>query len=207
MSERSLILLGGGGHARVVADAARCSGVSIGGLLDDSDRPHAAADSIDHLAPLADLHHLDAHDWIIALGDLATRRALIERLPAHARAASVIHPSAIVSDRAHIGAGVFIGPGAIVNAGAHIDAHAIINSGAIVEHDCRVGVNTHIAPSATLAGNVSVGAHTLVGLGAKVLPGVAVGDACVVGAGAVVTHDVPDGATAIGVPARVLSSV
>jgi len=196
-----LILIAGGGHAMVVAEAAHLAGLRIVGLFDD--RTDAAIEigevRIPRLGPLDDLAAAAENHCIVAIGDIAARRALIETL--EAPLATVIHPSAFVSPTAEIGGGVFIGPGAIVHSRARIADHCIINSGAIVEHDCRVGENTHIAPGAVLGGEVEIGADTLVGLGSRVLPGVKIGTGCTVGAGAVVPKDIGDAITVRGVPA------
>jgi sugar O-acyltransferase (sialic acid O-acetyltransferase NeuD family) len=215
-----LVLIGGGGHALVVAEAlALAHTASIVGFLDDNpaaplgailiDRPQPFA-TPHHLGALHDAHHLTGRSYIVALGDAALRRTFITHLAAHHHAAglapapalSVIHPHASVSPSALIGPGVFVGPKAVVHSRARIGAHAIVNSGAIVEHDCVVGENTHIAPGAVLGGGALIAHDTLVGLGSRVLPRVRIGHNCVVGAGAVVVDDVADAHTVVGIPAR-----
>lgn len=201
-SSRDLVLVGGGGHAVVVAEAAELSGWRLAGFLDDaadaalaSGRPSTAL-----LGGLNDLKALAGRSWILGLGNLRLRRRVVAAgdLPG---AASVIHPASILSPSCTIGPGVFIGPGAIVHSRAAIGAHAVINTGAIIEHDCRIGVNAHVAPGTALGGGCEVGEDSLIGLGARLLPGVRVGRGCVVGAGSVVLHSVPDGLTVAGVPA------
>jgi sugar O-acyltransferase (sialic acid O-acetyltransferase NeuD family) len=202
---RQLILVGGGGHALVVAEAALAAGDALVGFLDDDPFAPLCAGS----PKAARLGGMDAVDllrdpgrgWIIGVGDVDVRRALIERLHALAGASAVIHPAASVSPSASIGGGAFIGPGAVVHTRARIGDHAIINSGAIVEHECVVGPNAHVAPGAALAGRATIGRDSLVGLGARVLPGVVIGARCVIGAGAVVLEDVPEDRVAAGVPA------
>ena len=208
-----LVIVGGGGHALVVAEAASLAlggaGLGLRGCLDDDPEPAAAVGpgGIDRLGAMDAFESIatSGGTWILGIGDLGARRGLLDGLPGPARiggAHTVAHPAAFVSPSASIGRGVFIGPGAIVHARAHVGDHAIINSGAIVEHDVRVGENAHIASGATLAGGVTVGRHTLIGSGASALPGVRVGDGCTVGAGSVVREDVGEGRTVVGVPAR-----
>ena len=214
----SLVLIGGGGHAAVVAEAAALAGVRVGGFLDDDPAaPLAVLEfRLPHpfpgppcLGPLRDLSRLARRDWIIALGQITPRRGIIEALSrandsnlVPGSPITIIHPCACISPSATIGPGCFIGPLALVHSRARIGPHVIINSGAIVEHDCAIEENVHIAPGAVLGGNVSVGEDTLIGLGSRVLPGITVGPRCTIGAGAVVTRPVRAGATVTGVPAR-----
>ena len=192
----AIVLVGGGGHAKVVTDAVRAFGVSIAGFVDDD--PQASVPGLDHLGGLDAVRE----PWILCVGDVPTRLALLERLDGVA--ASVMHPSAVIGERVELGVGIFIGPNAVVNTDASIEAHAVVNSGSIVEHDAHVGYSSHVAPAAVLCGAVDVGTGCLVGAGSVVLPGVRIGDHAVIGAGSVVTADVPPGCRAVGSPARVL---
>lgn len=200
-----LIIVGGGGHALVVADAALAAGLTLAGFIDDDPFPPlwTGAPKAERLGGLDRIDLLRTSPWIIGLGDLEIRRAILGRLAGVPGAVSVIHPRACVSASAAIGAGAFIGPGAVVHTRARVAEHAIINTGAIIEHEAHIAANAHVAPGAALAGRVAVGQDTLVGLGARVLPGVAIGARSVVGAGAVVTENVPDERTAAGVPASI----
>lgn len=210
-----LLFVGGGGHAVVVAEAARIlceqSGLAPIGCLDDQEHPALASPpgAVPRLGPISKLSELATKQvsWILAMGDLAVRRKVLDTLPPELSLGSawtVIHPAASVARSSLVGRGVFVGPMAVVHARARVDHHAIVNTGAIVEHHVRVGENTHVAPGAILAGGSSVGRDTLIGVGAKVLPGVSIGAGCVIGAGAMVREDVADGAKAVGTPARVI---
>jgi UDP-perosamine 4-acetyltransferase len=198
----------------VVFEAARLGGASVVGFLDDNPAAPIAAILIDvphpfptppHLGPLERLEAIGGASWIVALGDVRMRRAVLSALghrpPVH-RAGVVVHPTAFVSPSASVGAGVYVGPQAVIHSRAKVGAHCIINSGAIVEHDCVLEENTHIAPGAVLGGTVHVGHDTLVGLGSRVLPGVRIGHGCTIGAGAVVLGEVRDGRRLVGVPAK-----
>ncbi len=211
---RNVLLLGGGGHACVVAEIARLAGFVPKGLLDDNVRPPASDEpiSVPRLGSLSNdeaLERVNELWWILSLGGLEHRRTLLDtiadRFPAAAgRAATVVHPSAWVSPASTVGAGVLIGAGAVVNPCAFVADHVIVNTGAVVEHDVQVGTNAHIGPQAMLGGQVRIGTDVLVGGGAVVLPGITVGPGATVGAGAVVTKPVGEGQTVVGTPARVL---
>lgn len=203
-----LILLGGGGHALVVAEAAQTFGTPIAGFFDDhpaaASAPLATRLGIPHLGPLQALASsgaLSQQPAILCVGGIAARRTLLDLLrPAHPT--TVRHCTCVVSPSAVVGRGVFIGPLAVVHTCATLADHTIINTSAVVEHECSIGPNTHIAPGAVLCGNVRVGSDTLVGAGARVLPGRSIGNGCTIGAGAVIIRDVPDGSTVVGSPGR-----
>ncbi|MCA9285130.1 MAG: acetyltransferase [Phycisphaerales bacterium] len=212
-----LVIMGGGGHAAVVADSVdRRWWQPMGYLADQASEhaPMASAESgpkpIPWLGTPLDLGRmlgtrLPASTMVhAAVGDGRLRRGWLETVPED-RWATVVSPSATVSASAVIEAGAFIGPHAVVNARAVVGRGTIVNSGAIVEHDCHVGAFVHLAPRVALGGAVHVGADTLIGIGAAVLPGVRLGRNAVLGAGAVAIDDLADGQTARGVPARAFS--
>lgn len=207
-AQREVVLLGGGGHALVVAEAALLAGWRLGGFLDDRrDAPLATGSPAAWwLGAIEDGGALRDRDRIVAVGALALRRTLIDRTRDLAGEwATIVHPTAFLSPSATVGAGTFVGAAAVVHTRATVGHHGIINSGAIVEHECVLGENVHVAPGAVLGGTCSVGSDTLIGMGSRVLPGVRIGRGCIVAAGAVVLRDVPDGTKLAGVPATSIS--
>lgn len=197
----SICLIGGGGHALVVAEAAQLQGLVVEGFFDDRESGTLMQFVCERLGRCDEATSVDLAQ-IIAIGDIQLRRHF-QTLAVEFN--SVVHPSAIVSENAVLGVGCFVAAGSVVGCNANVGAHAIVNTRAIVEHDCNIDVNVHVGPGAVLGGGVRVGCHTLVGLNASVKPNVTIGDNCIVGAGAVVVHDVADDAVVIGVPARPIS--
>lgn len=205
----SICLIGGGGHALVVAEAAQLAEQQVIGFFDDRE-----SGSLMHLASTwlgkiedGNCLHLDVAR-ILAVGDLDFRVSLqevINGIEPVFNYGTVIHPRAIVSDDAVLAGGTFVAAGAVVNCGAAVGIHGIVNTRAVVEHDCEVGANVHVGPGAVLGGGVRIGSRTLIGLNASVKPNVSIGKNCVVGAGAVVVQDVCDNDIVIGVPARSIS--
>lgn len=201
-----IVILGAGGHARVVGDALQQSGFQVVGFLDDN--PALTGTTILGLPVLGPLEHaanLDVDGAIVGIGENHVRAKCCARLRAWGiPLVRAIHPSAIVSAHAILGEGIAILERAVIEAGAHIGENAIINAGAIIAHDCRVGNHAHIAIGSMLAGGVEIGEGTLLGAGAVVIPYKKVGEWSIVGAGAVVTADLPAHVTAVGGPARII---
>ncbi len=200
---RTLVLLGGGGHGAVVAEAARSCGWTVTGYLDDAGQTAAA-----RLVGLECLGAIDALDRIpaaalghAAVGDPTLRRRWMDALAARA-AGPIVHESAVVSPSARLAEGSFVGPRAVINARAVVGRGVIVNSGAIIEHDCVLGAFCHVAPGAVVGGAAVVGEQCTIGLNATVLPGVRIGVRATLGAGSVAVAGVPDGVTAVGNPAR-----
>jgi sugar O-acyltransferase (sialic acid O-acetyltransferase NeuD family) len=208
---RRILILGAGGHAQVVADillrmADHGEEVAVLGYLDD-DPTRADQRPLDLpvLGATADLATIPHDAVIIAIGDNGTRATLFRQLQETGeRFAVARHPSAVLAPDVQVGPGTMICAGAIVNPGAVIGANAILNTGCTVDHHNHIGDHVHIAPGAHLGGEVTIGEGALVGIGATVMPGRTAGAWSIAGAGALVHRDVPAGATAIGVPARII---
>lgn len=203
-----IVVLGAGGHAKVVIEALRVAGrYAVAGCIAPAgstvlDMPLLGGDDI-----LPGLRARGIGHAIVAMGSNDRRLALGRRLGAMGfELGTVIHPAATVSPSARIGRGVAVLAGAVINAEAEIGDHAIINTLAVVEHGCIVGEGAHVAPRAALGGDAVLGRLSLLGIGASVVPGRRIGDQVVVGAGAVVTGNLGDRVTAVGVPARVIKS-
>jgi len=193
-----MIVFGASGHSKVVLDVLLSNGIEVEKIIDDAPKTSEIfgirvekADGI-----------TNAHEAVIAVGSNLSRKKISERWLFNYK--SIHHPSASVSPFSEIGAGTVVMPQAAINADTLVGRHCIINTGAVVEHDCTVGDFAHIAPNAALAGGVVVGEGSHVGIGASVIQGVTIGKWATIGAGSVIIKDVPDFATVVGNPGRII---
>jgi sugar O-acyltransferase (sialic acid O-acetyltransferase NeuD family) len=205
----NLILIGAGGHGRVVLDAVRTrSEYHVVGFIDIDptitaveDVPVLGGDEVFETLSSRNISH--GLVTLGATGPSSQRQALFKRMRgAGLEGAIVVHRDATVAASSQLGEGTVVLAGAVVNPGARIGQNVIVNTGAIVEHDCTIGDHAHLSPGAVLGGGVQVGDRAHVGIGATVIQGIRIGADALVAGGAVVITDVPAGARVAGVPAK-----
>lgn len=196
-----LVVIGAGGHAKVVVATARAAGFDVVAVLDDDgSRRGRAILGARVEGTTAELGRWPDALALLAIGSNRVRKELAARLPA--RWATLVHPSAVVHESVRIGEGTVVFAGAVIQPDTVLGAHVIVNTAASIDHDCQVGDFAHVAPGSHLAGGVSLGEGAFLGIGAKVIPGRRVGSWATVGAGGVVIRDIGEGCVAVGVPAR-----
>lgn len=207
---RPLVLLGAGGHARVLVALARAAGHPVLGVCD----PTLAADAISRWEDLDVLGDDGALDrlppgrvaLVLGIGQLATG-TLRERLYAAWRARgydfpALVHPAAWVAPGVVLADGVQVMAGAVIQPGCEIGANSIVNTRAGVDHDCRLGRDVHVSPGATLCGTVTVEDGAFIGAGATVIQGLRIGARAVVGAGVTLVRDLDPTTTVLGAANR-----
>lgn len=200
-----VIIIGAGGHAKVVADILRAQGIHVLGYLDDNMSLHGQQRlGLPVLGSVDNYRDFNTDGLVIGIGSNAVRRSLAKRLSDVPSSLwiNAVHPQAVVAPSVQLGVGVVIAAGAVVNPDVVIGDHVIINTGATVDHDCIIGCCAHIGPGVRLAGNVQIDDECFIGIGAVAIPGCHIGAGAVVGAGSVVISDIPAGVTAKGVPAH-----
>ncbi len=202
---KKVIIIGGSGHGKVVADIVINSGDEVAGFLDDDESIKECA-GLKVLGKPEDYKKYACCEFVIAVGNAEIREKISTKMP-EVKWYTAINPTATVSKLdVKIGDGTVIMPGAIINAGTKIGKHCIINSGAIVEHDNVIEDFSHISVGAKLGGTVTIGKSTWVGIGATVSNNIEICGGCTIGAGAVVVKDITENGTYVGVPARKIAN-
>lgn len=209
MMMKSLIIIGGGGHAKVLIDSIKLSGFNIIGITD--------SDKSKHNLFLIDIPCLGGDHVILnySPAEVMLVNGLgfsTNELKRHAvydfyknkgySFASIIHPKTYIAQGVTLNEGVQVMVGAIIQIGCSIGANSIINTGAVIDHDCLVGENVHIGPGVTIAGGVKIGNSVFIGCGATLIHSLTVGECSTIGAGSVVIRDVLPKVTVVGIPAR-----
>lgn len=203
MSNKSLVLFGASGHAKVVHDIASTLGYSKFVIYDnDLNKQEFMGISIEHNE--AELLSKRDFQIFVSIGSNVDRYKVATRF-SKSSFVTLIHPQSIISTSAVVGNGTVIVPGAVVNTAVSIGRHCIINTNCSIDHESFLDDFTHVGPGAILCGNVLVATGAFIGAGAVVIPNLKIGKWSVIGAGAVVTQDVPDFAVVVGNPARIIN--
>lgn len=205
MSKKNVVIIGAGGHAKVIADIIKKSGDEIIGFLDD--KIENGTIILENYKVIGDLNNRFAMavtkkdvEFIIAIGD-NKKREEISHSP-NLKFYTLIHPSAQIGLDVRIEEGTVVMANVCINSSARIGKHCIINTGAIIEHDNIIEDYVHISPNATLGGTVKIGESTHVGIGSIVKNNITICKNCTIGAGAVVVKDILEEGTYVGVPAK-----
>lgn len=192
---KEVIIIGFGGHAKVVAEIIKLNGDKVFGYLDDIKQDKTIIGKVSDCSKFVDKH------FIIAIGNNQVRKKISEEHQ-NLKWYTAIHPTAVVSETAKIQEGTVVCANATINADATIGKHSIINTAAVIEHDNDIGDFCHISPNATLCGTVTISECTHIGAGAVVRNNISIGVDITIGIGAAVVKDLKKPGVYVGVPAR-----
>lgn len=199
MSE--VVVIGGGGHGKVVISTLHAAGHTVVSVYDD-DAARWGSEILGRpvSGPVAAAAEAGVGSGVLAIGSNATRKRIAGLV--NLRWLTVVHPTAWIAPDVQLGEGTVVFAGAIIQTGSVVGRHVIISNGATIDHDCVIGDCSHLAPGVHLAGSVRVGEGAFLGIGCTVIPERKIGAWTTVGAGAVVVRDLGDDVVAYGVPAR-----
>ena len=198
--DTEILLIGASGHAKIIIDCLASQNIKVKAIFDDNPE----------LKILNDISVIGSYDnkrytnipLLISIGNNKIRKHFADICKHHF--CNAIHSSVILASTAKVDVGAVLIHGCIIQSEAIIGKHCIINTGSTIDHECRLEDFVHISPNATLCGNVQVGEGTHIGAGATVIQGVKIGKWATIGAGSIVINDIPDFATAVGCPARIV---
>jgi acetyltransferase EpsM len=198
--ENKINLYGASGHCKVIVDILLSNAFLVDKIIDDNPSQVSILD----IKVLRNYNFIfePNSNWIISIGNNKVRKAIVAKLKINYQQA--IHSSAIISRFSKIGQGTVIMAGVVVNPDTVIGNHCIINTSAVIEHDCIIENFVHISPAAALAGGVTIGEGSHIGIGAVIIQGISIGKWATIGAGAVIINDVPDYATVVGNPGKII---
>ena len=199
---KSVVIIGAGGHGKVIADIVLSSGDFVTGFLDDGCTEKSIY-GFPVLGRISDyIKYKDNSMFVVAIGNATTRERIVSEL-SDVNWYTAIHPTAVISKlETNIGCGTVIMANAVINPGTSIGKHCIINTGSILEHDNVIEDYVHISVGAKIAGTVNIGQITWIGIGAVVKNNISICSDCIIGAGGVVVVDIKEHGTYVGVPAK-----
>jgi sugar O-acyltransferase (sialic acid O-acetyltransferase NeuD family) len=202
------LIVGAGGHGRVVLDILLACQDEVIGFLDNN--PALRGRRVDGVSVLGSVQDLEtvweragATGVVIAIGDNGARLGIareVDRLGI--TLLNAIHPSANLASSATIGRNVVICAGAVLCAHCQAGDSVILNTGCIIDYQTMIGEGVHICPGVRIAARAKIESGSFVGTGATIVPNVTIGYDAIVGAGAVVLEDIEPMSTVVGVPAR-----
>ncbi|WP_342480564.1 acetyltransferase [Paenibacillus sp. FSL L8-0340] len=201
-----LLILGAGGHGKVVADAAMASGKwsDIAFLDNNNDLNEVLGFPV--LGRFESYQYHLQENWtvFVAIGNNSARMYWLDKLELEGyNIATIIHPYSTISGFSSLGKGSVALAGVVVNANSSIGRGCIVNTSSTVDHDCIISEGVHISPGVNISGTVTVKEDSWLGVGAKVNNNITIGKNVIVAAGAVIIKDVPDNVMVAGIPSTI----
>lgn len=196
-----LIIIGAGGHGKVVANIAMLNGYKeIYFLDDDTSKNYIGKYQI--IGTTKDINrYKNEYDFFIAIGNNQIRKKIsMLLLDNNIKPVSLIHPSAVIDDTVQIGYGVVVMANAVINADTMIGNNVIINTASSIDHDCIINDYVHISPGVHIAGNVHIGEKSWLCIGSTIINNITVGADIIVGAGSVVIQNILESGIYVGIP-------
>ena len=201
-NNKSVLVIGGGGHGKSVISVLRTAGYAVEAVIDDDpEKWGEELMGVPVTGPISKLSDRAGTLAIIAIGDNAARKKIAECFD-HLEWITLVYPGAYVNPSARLGPGTMVLPGAVIGAEAIVGAQVVISVQCTVGHDVVIDNYAHLAAGVQVAGEASIGQGVFLAVGSIVIPGVQIGEWSLVGAGGVVVHNLPAGCKALGVPAR-----
>lgn len=203
---KKLLIIGAGGHGKVVADIAKRMGVYSKIAFRDDDKEIKSVLGYPCEGTISELEiEKKETEVFVAIGNAVVREKVTSFVRENGfKIPTLVHPNAVIGDGVQIGCGTVVMAGVVINADARIGRGVIVNTSSSIDHDCVLGDFTHIAVGAHVAGSVKIGKGCWIGAGAVLSNDLSLASGVTIGVGAVVIRDITEVGTYVGVPVRKL---
>lgn len=202
---KTLYIIGAGGHGCVIADIAQLRGyLNIYFIDDEKTGNHGHYEIVGRISDIKKIQyeHPEA-SFFVAIGNNEVRERISNELKdMDIRQPKLIHPRSVIDATAHIDEGTVIMANAVVNANAIIGRGCIINTASTIDHDCILGDFVHVSPGVHVAGTVHIGDKTWVGIGSSIINNINICSEVIIGGGTTVIGDINNSGKYAGTPAR-----
>ncbi|WP_116963016.1 acetyltransferase [Fastidiosibacter lacustris] len=205
-TKKKLLIVGAGGHAKVVADAVIAQGVySIEAVIQDVNIPAEGKTLLGYkVSHSSELKVFQAEYFIVAIGENFIRaEQFVKYKKQDYLPANIIHPSAIISPSAKMGEGNVIMAGAIINPEAKIGSNVIINTRVVIEHEVVISDHSQLSPGSIVCGGCSIGKKVYLGANSVIRQCLRIADNSIIGCGASVINNITESGVYVGVPAKI----
>ena len=199
MNSNKIIIIGAGGHSKVLSESLNSEGLDILGYVVTNFKKKVKFCEKEIMGNDNLILSYEAKNinLVNGVGSIPFNKSRYEISIKYRNLGysfrSVIHKNSSVSKEVFLEEGAQLMRGVILQAGVSIGKDTIVNTGAILDHDCIVSENCHIAPGVICSGGVVIGRNTHIGTGAKIIQGIKIGSNSIVAAGSVVYKDIPSG--------------
>ncbi|MFD1037063.1 acetyltransferase [Virgibacillus byunsanensis] len=206
MSKKPIIVIGNGGHAKVLVDILLVQNKKIIGYTAPTEEENdygltyiGKDDAILEYSP----EEVVLVNAIGSTSNTEHRKKIYDYFKSNFYSfTNVIHPKTIIAKNTKLGEGVQIMAGTVIQPFTQIADNSIINTSVCIDHDCIIGKHSHIAPRTTLSGRVIVGESTHLGVGTTIIQNVEIGSNVLIGASSLVLKNIKTGSKAYGIPAK-----
>ncbi len=214
--EKKLLILGCGGHGKVVADIAeKCAYFKDISFLDKKSLSKYSRYTVFDNKIIGDINEENIEKFskeythfFVGIGDNKVRiqwLKIIKRM--NIKITKIIDPSAEISKYSEIDEGTFINKNTVIQCDSKIKSGSILNTSSTIDHDCIIGEGTHISPGVNIAGNVKVGKNCWIGIGSKIVQNIKIGNNVIVGGGSLVLNNIPNDVMVFGSPSKIIKNI
>ena len=211
--KNKLLIIGSGGHGRVVADVAeKSNNFKEISFLDNTFLNSNFSKSVNFKKVIGEISIRSIEKYssefshaFVGIGDNKIRIKWLKILEMmNFQIPTIIDPTAEISKYAILDKGSFINTNVVIQCNAKIQFGSILNTSCTIDHDSIIGEGTHISPGVNVAGNVNIGKFCWIGIGSKIIQNIQIGDNVTVGGGSLVLKDVPKNLKVFGSPINVV---